>query len=156
MHRADQIKHILKKILSDLKIKNSFMWTSSVLSDIFISSHWSFYMLKDDMRYHSSKMRKNRRKGKKIKIGEKWAKSFAWKLENEPKSQSMWIPSSYREQFAISFLDLFYMLRWEKKISFEFLPGKSFSCIYLLIIAKVVSCLLETVKNLLMGFLGAK
>lgn len=39
MHRADQIKPILKKILSDLKIKNSFMWTSSVLSDIFIYSH---------------------------------------------------------------------------------------------------------------------
>lgn len=49
-------------------------------------------------------------KGKKLKIGEKWAKSFAGELGNEQKSQSMWILNSNREQFAISFLDLFCML----------------------------------------------
>lgn len=44
-------------------------------------------------------------------MGEKWAKIFAGELGNEPKSQIMWILNSYREQFAISFLDLFYMLK---------------------------------------------
>lgn len=53
-------------------------------------------------------------KGKKITIREKWAKIFAGELGNEPESQIMWILNSYREQFAISFLDLFYMLKWEK------------------------------------------
>lgn len=54
-------------------------------------------------------------KGKKITIREKWAKIFAGELGNEPESQIMWILNSYREQFAISFLDLFYMLKWGKK-----------------------------------------
>lgn len=45
-------------------------------------------MLKDIMRYHSHKMskKKKNKREKKIKIGEKWAKSFAGELGNEPKT----------------------------------------------------------------------
>lgn len=79
MHRANQIKHILKKILrSGLKIKHSCMWTPSILSDICIYSYWSsFYMLEEVIRYHSHKMSKEKKNGReKMKIEGKRQRSL--------------------------------------------------------------------------------